>query len=137
VGRSVVLDAEAVHAVAHQRRGSEAARRTHALLCWAQRNDADVYIPAAVLIELYRGRPGDAEIDRVVTLAGRVIPTTTRIARVAGALLAKAGIDSRFAIEAVIVAEAVLLGDCIIASHDPDDLRALAEGHPGVKVLAI
>ena len=137
MGRSVVLDAEAVHALAHQRRGSEAARRAQAALCWAQRNDADVYIPAAVLIELYRGRPGDAEIDRVVTLAGRVIPTTTRIARVAGALLAKAGIDSRFAIEAVIVAEAVLLGDCIIATHNPDDLRILAEGHPGVRVLAI
>ncbi len=137
MGQAVVLDAEAVHALAHQRRGSQAARRTQAVLCWAQRNDADVYIPAAVLIELYRGRPGDAEIDRVVKLGGRVIPTTTRIARVAGALLAKAGIDSRFAIEAVIVAEAVLLGDCIIATHNPEDLLALAEGQPGVRVLAI
>ncbi len=137
MGRSVILDAEAVHAIAHQRRGSEAARRAQAALCWAQRNDADVYVPAAVLIELYRGRPGDAEIDRVVGLAGRVIPTTTRVARVAGALLARAGIDSRFAIEAVIVAQAVLLGDSVIATHNPEDLSALAEGHPGVKVLAI
>lgn len=137
MGRSVVLDAEAVHAVAHQRRGSEAARRTQALLRWAQRNDADVYVPAATLIELYRGRPGDAEIDRVVALAGRVIPTSTRIARVAGALLAAAGMDSRFAIEAVVVAEAVLLGDSIVATHNPDDLRALARGHPRVRILAI
>jgi predicted nucleic acid-binding protein len=137
VGRAVVLDAEAVHAVAHQRRGSEAARRTQAALSWAHRHNADVYVPAAVLIELYRGRPGDAEIDRVVALAGRVIPTTTRVARVAGALLARAGIDSRFAIEAVIVAEAVLLGQAMIATHDPHDLQALAEGYPGVRVLAI
>ncbi len=38
------------------------------------------------------------------------------------------------AIDALVVATAIRLGGGLILTHDPDDLSALAAGHPNVRI---
>jgi len=104
----------------------------------AHLRNAAVRIPAAVLVELYRGRGSDEAIDVVLARGfAQVVTTGARMARIAGHLLARIDADSALAIDALVVATAVRLGGGIIATHDPSDLRALASGHPNVVVLQI
>ncbi len=65
------------------------------------------------------------------------MPVTRRVARVAGTLLGREGLDSCHAVDAFVVATAVRLGGGVIATHDPTDLARLAQAHPNVKVAAI
>jgi predicted nucleic acid-binding protein len=104
----------------------------------AHLRNAPVRIPAAVLVELYRGRGSDEAIDVVLARGfAQVVTTGARMARIAGHLLARIDADSALAIDALVVATAVRLGGGIIATHDPSDLRTLAAGHPNVVVLQI
>ena len=104
----------------------------------AHARNAPIRIPAAVLVELYRGRGTDAAIDAVLARGfAQVVTTGARMARVAGHLLANVGAGSEMAIDALVVATAIRFGGGIIATHDPDDLRRLAAVHPNVAILRI
>jgi predicted nucleic acid-binding protein len=104
----------------------------------AHSHNAPVRIPAAVLVELYRGRGTDEAIDAMLARGfAQVVTTGTRMARVAGHLLAAVGAGSEMAIDALVVATAIRFGGGVIATHDPDDLRQLAAGHSNVSVLEI
>lgn len=96
-----------------------------------------IRIPAAVLVEVYRGRKEDAAIDSVVNRIGQVVPTGRSIARIAGKLLTENKLDSSHAIDAIVVATAIRLGGGLIATHDPKDLSRLAQRHANVKILQI
>ena len=97
-----------------------------------------VRIPAAVLVELYRGRGTDEAVDAVLARGfAQVVTTGARTARIAGHILSNANAGSEMAIDALVVATAIRLGGGIVATHDPHDMRALAANHPNVSIFAI
>lgn len=137
MARYLILDAEAVSALARAGQDPKAARRAQAVLTSAYRAGALVRVPAAALVEVYRGRRSDTAIDAALGRVARVVPMTHAIARRAGALLAARRLDSSHAVDATVVATAIRLGGGVIATHDPKDIRRLAAGHDNVKVFAI
>src|SRR4051794_19441888 len=100
----VVLDSEAVSALAYPRERGASARRAQAVLVAAERRSALIRVPAAVLVEVYRGGRRDAAIDRVVNVPERVVAIDARVARLAGRMLGRHRLDSRHAVDAVVVA---------------------------------
>lgn len=95
-------------------------------------------LPAAVLVELYRGRGTDEAIDVVLARGfAQVVTTGATTARIAGHLLGRIGADSTMAIDALVVATAVRFGGGMVATHNPSDLRLLAAAHPSVTVLEV
>ena len=133
----LVLDSEAVSAIASARERPVAARRAQAVLAAAARTNALVRIPAGVLAEVYRGTGRDAAVDRILGRANRVVPLEHRIARIAGGLLGRDGLDSCHAVDALVVATAVRLGGAAVLTGDPDDLRSLARDHRNVAIVAL
>ncbi len=130
----VVLDSEAVSALAAPKERAAAARRAQAVLTEAARRNALVRIPAAVLTEVYRGSRRDAGVDRVAGHGNRVVPVDHRIARTAGGLLGRGSLDSCHTVDASVVATAVRLGGAVIATGDAEDIRSLARDRPNVVV---
>jgi len=134
----LILDSEAISSLARPHVNAERHELVRAALRSAQRNNRPVRIPSATLVELYRGAGTDEPVDRL--LSGgflSVITCGSRIARLAGHLLAGIGAGSEFAIDALVVATAVRLGGGIVLTHDPGDISALAAQTPNVSVATI
>lgn len=137
MAKVLILDSEALSALAAAHRRESEAVRARAVLQVARDLDVPVRVPAAVLAEVCRGGARDAAVNRV--LSGGVVVTDLNrvIAQRAGALLHRHGLDSAHAVDAFVVATAAVLGSSVIATHDPDDLRRLASREPAVEILAI
>ena len=133
----VVLDSEAVSALAAPRERAVAARRAQAVLSEAARRNGLVRIPSAVLTEVYRGSRRDAGVDRVVGRGNRVVALDHRIARLAGALLGRDDLDSCHAVDASVIATAINLGGAVVVTGDTRDLEFLARDHHNVIVHAL
>ncbi|MDA3038556.1 MAG: PIN domain-containing protein [Actinomycetota bacterium] len=134
----LVLDSEAVSALARPRVDRSRHIAVRAAMRSAHSRNAPIRVPAAVLVELYSGRGTDEAIDTVLARGfAQVVTTGARMARVAGHLLANVGAGSEMAIDALVVATAIRFGGGIIATHDPEDLRRLAAPHPNVAILEI
>lgn len=133
----LVLDSEAVSALAEAQKRGAAARRAQAVLAEAARRNALVRIPSAVLAEVYRGGRRDAAVDRVVGRGNRVAPVGQRIARTAGALLCRDRLDSCHAVDASVIATAVQLGGAVVATGDPDGLKSMARDHRNVVIRSL
>jgi predicted nucleic acid-binding protein len=104
----------------------------------AHSRNAPVRIPAAVLVELYRGRGTDEAIDVVLARGfAQVVTTGARMARIAGHLLAGVDAGSDMAIDALVVATAIRLGGGTVVTHDPGELHLLAAEHPNVAIFDI
>lgn len=89
----------------------------------AHTRSVPVRVPAAVLVEVYRGAGTDKAIDAVLARGfARVVTTGARTARIAGHLPAAAGFGSEMAVDALVVATAVGFGGGLVLTHDPDDL---------------
>ena len=65
------------------------------------------------------------------------MPVDRGIARIAGKLLATAGLSSGSAVDALVVATAICLGATLVLTSDPDDLSLLAMNHPAVAIQAL
>jgi len=138
VARTLVLDSEALNALARAKERPALALRARAILAVAHEEQALVRVPVAVLAEVYRGGARDAPVDHVLHDRGIVVaPLTTSIARRAGALLARAKLSSAHAVDAFVVATALELGPAIVATHDPDDLSRLAAGARGLRIVTL
>jgi predicted nucleic acid-binding protein len=138
VARALVLDAEALHALARARERGTLTQRARAVLQVAHEEQALVRVPAPVLAEVCRGGLGDALISRALNGRGIVVvDLTASAARRAGALLARIGLGSTHAVDAFVVATAPELGPSVIATGDPDDLRRLAAGSQNLRIIAI
>jgi predicted nucleic acid-binding protein len=135
---ALILDTEALSVLARPRSNPQRHQRVRAVLRSAQRRREPVRVPSATLVELYRGPGTDEAIDLELSrgYAG-VITTGTRIARLAGHLLAAADAGSEMAIDALVVATAIRLGGGLIVTHDPADLERLAADHPNVRVVSV
>lgn len=91
-----------------------------------------------MLAEVCRGGARDASVNRLLNGRGIVVvDLATRIARRAGALLARAGLDSSHAVDAFVVATAAEFATAVIATGDPTDLSRLSSGLPHVRVFGI
>jgi predicted nucleic acid-binding protein len=133
----LVLDSEALSSLVRRRRGAEI-DRARAVLRVAHERGLRVVVPAAVLLEVYRGTRADGAVDSALTRTGAYVMTTGRaVARVAGGLLARDRLDSCHAVDAAVVATAVRLGGAVISTGDPGDLRRLARDHRNVQVMAL
>jgi hypothetical protein len=96
-----------------------------------------VPVSAAVLAELLRGGPRDAQVNAVLNQGALEIVDVGRgIARIAGGLLGASGLASSTAIDAFVAATPVRAGG-VIATSDPSDLRRLASSHRNVKVVPL
>jgi predicted nucleic acid-binding protein len=138
VARALILDSEALNALARARERGALAGRARAILQIAHEERALVRVPSPVLAEVCRGTAGDALISRVLNGRGIVVvDLTERAARRAGALLARAGLGSTHAVDAFVVATAFEFGPSVIATGDPDDLGRLAADTPNVRIFAI
>jgi hypothetical protein len=65
VAEPLILDSEALHALAHASRRSVLADRARAILGVSHEEGALVRVPAPVLAEVFRGSPADAPVHRV------------------------------------------------------------------------
>lgn len=138
MARTLILDSEAVNALARPRERAALALRARAILTVAHEERALVRVPAPVLAEVCRGGARDAAIDHVLNDRGIVVaPLTARIARRAGALLARNKLSSVHAIDAFVVATAAELGPSIVATHDLADIKRLSAGLRDVRVVSI
>jgi len=138
VAGTLILDAEAINALARARERGALAERARAILQVAHEEGALVRVPAPVLAEVCRGGALDAPINQLLNGRGIVVvDLAERAARRAGALLARAGLGSAHAVDAFVVATALEFGLAVIATGDPDDLRRLAKGAPSLRILAI
>jgi predicted nucleic acid-binding protein len=133
LARVLILDSEAVSALAERRKGM--AER----LAAAQEADHRVVIPTVVLAEVATGAPSDAAIWHVL---GR-IPTVglpEDVAMRAGALRAGAEKVRRkkrdLTVHAVLAATAVELAPSVVITADKPDLELLIGGFD-VKVSAV
>lgn len=134
----LVLDSEAVSSLARPRVDEDRHRRVRAALRVAHDRNVPVRVPAAVLVELYRGAGTDEAIDQLLARGfSQVVTTGARMARVAGHLLAAAGAGSEMAIDALVVATAIRFGGGAVVTHDPGDISLLAASHPNVSVIPI
>lgn len=138
MARTLILDAEALDALARPRERAALALRARAVLTIAHAEQALVRVPAAVLAEVCRGGARDAPVDHVLNARGIVVaPLTAAIGRRAGALLGRAKLSSAHAVDAFVAATAAELGPSIIATHDPGDLRKLAAGVRDVRIVPL
>jgi len=138
LAQALILDSEALNALAWASHRSVLAERARAILTVAYEERALVRVPAPVLAEVCRGRPEDAAIERVLNGKGiGVIELTEAMARRAGALLERAGLGSAQAVDAFVVATAMAFASAVIATHDPEDLARLASGARQIRVFPI
>src|SRR5205085_2214214 len=101
VAQALILDSEALNALARARERGALAHRARAILQVAHEERALVRVPAPVLAEVCRGGPVDAPVERVLDGRGIVVVQLTEAtARRAGALLAKAKLGSAHAVDA-------------------------------------
>jgi predicted nucleic acid-binding protein len=103
--------------------------RMKAVLAQIAHCQLPVTIPAVVIGEWYRGQ---RDSQRVLALAKYVEPTTEELARIAGKALRAIGGSNT--IDAIVMASAARRGD-VVYTADIDDLRALAQVFPDVRVL--
>ncbi len=138
MAQALILDCEALAALAFATQRPVAARRARAILQVAHEEHALVRVPSPVLAEVYRGGRPDAAVDRVLNDRGiEVVDLTRAMAKRAGSLLGRARLGSAHAVDAFVVATAIAFSSAVIATHDPDDLRRLATAHPSVRIFAI
>lgn len=131
MARLLILDAEAINALADPSDRGATRLRAAAITSRARQDNAAIAIPLPVLAETFRGNRRDASIDRLVKLVD-VVPLTLPIVRLAGQLRSTASCGS--AVDAMVVATAIRLGGALIATADAHDLTALAQNHPNVKI---
>jgi hypothetical protein len=138
VAEALILDSEAVNALAHATERAVLAERSRAILQIAHERRALVRVPAAVLAEVCRGPRFDVAVDRLLKDRGIEVCALTRsIAQRAGGLLAKAKLSSAHAVDAFVVATALDFEAAVIATGDPGDIRRLSSTHRQVKVFAL
>ena len=138
MAEALILDCEALNALARLTERGVNADRVRAILTIAYERRALVRVPAPVLAEVYRGVRYDSAIDRLLNENGiAVVPLSQGIARIAGHLLAKFKLGSAHAVDAFVVATATSFDAALIATGDPKDIRRLASGQVQVKVFPI
>jgi predicted nucleic acid-binding protein len=131
LARTVVLDSEGVSKLALD----DPMVMPHILE--ARKRQAPVVASAATLTEVLRGSSRDAGVHRVLRKVD-VVPLTRELGRSAGELLGASGLPATAAIDAMVVATALVQQrPVMILTSDPGDLSALVGEAAGIGVLHI
>lgn len=138
MAEALILDSEAVNALARSSQRGVLEDRALAILSLAHDRRALVRVPAPVLAEVCKGPRFDAAVNHLLNDRGiAVLELTRKIAQQAGALLTEARMSSVNAVDAFVVASALEFAASVVATGDPKDIRRLAARHPSVGVFAI
>jgi predicted nucleic acid-binding protein len=136
VAEALILDSEALNALAHATSRGVLAERARAILQIALERRAIVRVPAPVLAEVCRGPRFDAAVEHVLTAKGIVVADLVRkTAQRAGHLLAKAKLSSAHAVDAFVVATALEFDRAVIATGDVLDMQRLIGSNKGVRIF--
>jgi predicted nucleic acid-binding protein len=133
VRTAIVLDAAALD-------GTPFSGATRALIERTLQRSGEVWCCAVNLAEVCRGRARTASVDAflrrgVASSPVHVRDTDALFARRVGGLLARADRGSEALADAHVVALCADFDVAIVVTSDPDDVLALAEYLPGVRVL--
>jgi hypothetical protein len=138
VAEALILDSEAVNALANPAERGSLANRARAILAVAHEMRALVRVPAPVLAEVCRGSRFDVAVERLLTDRGIGVHDLHRAAaQRAGNLLARAKLSSAHAVDAFVVAIALEFDSAVIATGDPTDIKRLAAAFKNVTVLSL
>jgi predicted nucleic acid-binding protein len=138
LAEALILDSEALNALANPAQRGALALRARAIARVAHERGALVRVPSPVLAEVCRGGRLDAPINQFLSRdVVRVVELTRVIAQRAGSLLAAARMSSAHAVDAFVVATALEFELALIASGDLKDIKRLAADHPQISVLAL
>lgn len=138
MAQALILDSEALNALANPSSRASLFERARAILLVARDSGALVRVPAPVLAELYRGPRFDAPLDHILNSRGILVSDLSRaIARSAGHLLAKSKLSSSHAVDAFVVATALSFDSAVIATGDPSDIRRLAAPFKQIQVFPL
>ena len=138
MAEALILDSEAVHALARPSKREALAKRARAILTVAYERRALVRVPTAVLAEVCRGEPFDAAVDHLLNGKGiAVFDLTRKVAQRAGALLGRAKLSSRSAVVAFVAGTAMEFERAVIATGDPDDMQRLIGSNRQIRVFAL
>lgn len=126
--RALIFDAGAVLALLRNDRG------VRALYTVAQREGVDIVVPAVVVAQVVRGGAEDALANRLLKTV--FVPFVgERLARESGRLLGASGLTD--VADALVVAEARRRSPAAILTGDAGDMRRLADGLAGIRIIAI
>ena len=136
MAEALILDSEALNALANPAARGSLAMRARAIAQVAQERGALVRVPAPVLAEVCRGSRFDAAVNVVLNRGAIVVADLTReIAQRAGALLTRSRMSSENAIDAFVVATALEFDTAVIASGDAADLARLAAPYRQISLM--
>jgi predicted nucleic acid-binding protein len=138
MAEALILDSEALNALAQPRERKVLAARAATVLRFAFERRALIRVPAPVLAEVCRGTRFDSAINHLLNNPGVCVFDLTRaVAQQAGHLLARAKLSSAHAVDAFVVATALQFETAVIATGDPADIRRLAAPFSRVGVLSL
>jgi predicted nucleic acid-binding protein len=138
VAEALILDSEALNALANATTRSSLVLRARAIARIAYERGVLLRVPAPVLAEVCRGSRFDAAVNQLLKReAIRVTDLTRDIAQRAGALLGKARMSSSNAIDAFVVATALEFDASVIATGDVKDLKRLSAPYRQVSLLQL
>jgi len=138
MAEALILDSEAVNALANPKARGVQAQRAAAILRLAYQKRALVRVPAPVLAEVCRGVRYDSAVNHLLNNPGvRVVELTRTAAQQAGHMLARLKLSSAHAIDAFVVATALQFDTAVIATADPKDIQRLAASFPKIGVFAL
>jgi predicted nucleic acid-binding protein len=138
MAKALILDSEAVTALAYPTKRAVLARRASAILRLANEHRALVRVPAPVLAEVCRGAKQDAAINLLLNNPGvQVFDLTRTVAQQAGHLLERLRLSSAHAVDAFVVASALHFDAAVIATGDPRDMQRLAAPFPRIGIWAL
>jgi predicted nucleic acid-binding protein len=138
MAEALILDSEAVNALAQPAARRVLAERAAAILRIAHQKRALIRVPAPVLAEVCRAVRYDSAINHLLKNPGvRVVELDRAAAQQAGHMLARLKLSSAHAVDAFVVATAAQFDTAVIATGDPEEIRRLAEPFPKVGVFAL
>jgi len=138
LAEALILDSEALNALANPTGRGALALRARAIARVAHERGALVRVPSPVLAEVCRGGRLDAAVNHFLNReAVRVVELTRQIAQRAGSLLAIARMSSANAVDAFVVSTALEFELALIATGDPKDLKRLSLRHPQIALMAL
>jgi len=136
VAEALILDSEAVNALANAAERGTLSVRARAIARVAHERGVLVRIPAPVLAEVCRGSRYDAAVNQLLRRdAIRVVELTRETAQRAGTLLEKASLSSRNAVDAFVVSTALEFDSAVIATGDVADLRRLSAPYHQITLM--
>jgi hypothetical protein len=138
LAEALILDSEAINALARPTRRGALSLRARAIAHVAHERGVLIRVPAPVLAEVCRGSRFDASVNQLLNRGAiRVADLTREIAQRAGALLANARMSSSNAVDAFVVATALEFDSAVIATGDFEDIQRISAPYRQISLMIL